>query len=103
MDDVFNYRSDAIQATNEKSRLKSTHVNGVVGKIRFVPAHHGDNESKHKFADIFGAQNIGLMRLSSAGPPSENSPIITNMGLKFLIDGKESKNTVAMWEAPDAK
>jgi hypothetical protein len=74
-----------------KSRTKYIHSVGVVGKVKFV------SNGNHPFTGVWeGAQN-GLVRLSSAAEPSDTQPLAPGLGLKFLRDGVDSADLVAMY------
>lgn len=74
-------------------RSKGIHCVGVVAKVKFVP-----NPDNHLYTGIFKGADHGIVRLSVAKPTvpilKESAP---GMGLKFLRDGVDSANLVAMY------
>lgn len=76
-----------------RCRNKGIHCVGSTGKVKFVP-----NESNHLYTGIFKGAEHGIIRLSVAKPTipvmKEMAP---GMGLKFLRDGVDSANLVAMY------
>ena len=77
---------------NLSSRTKYIHSVGTHGKVKFVP-------KSNKYTGIFKGANHGIVRFSSAAKPDANGgqPLAPGMGLKFLRDGKDSANLVAMF------
>ena len=74
------------------ARTKYIHSVGTVGKVKFV------SNGKHKFTGIFKGAEHGLIRMSSAAKPaSGGQPLAPGFGLKFLRDGVDSANLVAMY------
>lgn len=69
-------------------RDKLIHSVGVTGKVRFVP-----NRSNNGFTGIFKGADYGIIRFSSAVAPA---PLRPGLGLKFLRNGMDSANLVAM-------
>ena len=65
---------------------------GTVAKVKF------QSSGSHPYTGIFKGANHGLVRLSFAKEP-DTEGIITapGMGLKFLRDGQDSANLVAMY------
>lgn len=95
MDCTFSTKGD----TMPFGRYKFIHNVGTVAKVEFVPV-------ANQYSGIFKGAQKGLVRFSSAAEPSNN--IITSvnpmaswlgpgMGLKFLRDGVDSANLVAMY------
>ena len=74
-------------------RKKGIHCIGVVGKVKFAP-----NPDNRLYTGIFEGADYGIVRLSIAKPTTkmtkESAP---GMGLKFLRDGRDSANLVAMY------
>ena len=46
---------------------------------------------------MFQQADHGLVRFSAASEPSEKQPLAPGLGLKFLRDGQDSANLVAMF------
>jgi hypothetical protein len=74
-------------------RTKYIHSVGTVGKVKFV------SSGSHPFTGIFKGASHGIVRLSSAAEPSltGSQPLAPGIGLKFLRDGMDSSNLVAMF------
>ena len=73
-------------------RQKTIHGVGVVHKIKF------ETVDAHPFTGAFKRADYGLMRMSTAAPYTSVLPfIVPGMGIKFLRDGVDSANTVAMY------
>lgn len=95
LDPTFSTKGDAMPS----GRGKFIHTVGVVGKVNFVPA------AGSPYTGLFKGASNGLVRLSSAVPPSLDGMIMKGlamapgMGLKFLRDGVDSGNLVAMYAA----
>lgn len=91
MDPTFDTPGDAMKPGWFGSvRTKYIHSVGVVGKVKFVA-------KPNPYTGIFKGANNGLIRLSSAAKPGDGSPLTPGFGLKFLRDGKDSANLVAMY------
>lgn len=73
-------------------RTKYIHAVGVVGKVKFV------SDRNNAYTGIFKGADTGLIRLSSAATPSASQPLAPGFGLKFLRDGRDSANLVAMYD-----
>lgn len=75
-------------------RKKYIHSVGVQGKVKLVPSGQA-----HPFTGIFKGADYGIVRLSLAALPklNEEMPFTTGLGLKFLRDGVDSANLVAMF------
>lgn len=71
-------------------RTKEIHSVGVAGGIKF------ESNGRHSFTGIFQGSETGIVRLSSAKQPGK-SGFAPGMGIKFLRDGRESANFVAMY------
>ena len=75
-----------------KLRRKYIHSVGVHGKVKFV------STGTHPYTGIFKGADHGIIRLSSAAEPVVGGqPLAPGMGLKFLRDGEDSANLVAMY------
>jgi hypothetical protein len=74
-----------------KTRTKYIHSVGVVGKVKFV------SSGAHPFTGVWEGAQHGLVRLSSAAEPSSSQPLAPGLGLKFLRDGVDSADLVAMY------
>lgn len=74
-------------------RTKYIHSVGVTGKVKFVP------KEGNSYTGMFKGANHGLIRLSSAAEPTldGSQPLAPGFGLKFLRDGQDSANLVAMY------
>jgi len=78
-------------------RKKFLHdAHGAVGQVEW--RNHGD----HPFTGIFEGATQGIVRFSLAGKP-KNDRIVPGMGLKFLRDGVDSANLVAMFSLQGQK
>ena len=73
------------------SRDKLIHSVGTTGKVKFVSI-----AAAYQYGGIFNRADYGLIRLSSAKKP-DSSSIAPGFGLKFLRDGMDSANLVAMY------
>jgi len=74
------------------TRTKYIHSVGTVGKVKFV------STGNHPYSGIFKGGKHGLVRFSSAAEPVVGGqPLAPGMGLKFLRDGLDSANLVAMF------
>lgn len=75
------------------TRTKYIHSVGVVGKVKFVPT------KANTYSNAMGGSDYGLIRLSSAAAPTADGsqPLAPGLGLKFLRDGMDSANLVAMY------
>jgi hypothetical protein len=71
---------------------KYIHRVGVVGQVQFVPV----SEGLRKYTGCFDGVRYGLIRLACSLQPSENVSFTPGLGLKFLRDGRDSANVVAM-------
>lgn len=74
-----------------QTRTKYIHSVGVVGKCKFV------SNGSHPYTGIFEGADYGLCRLSSAAKPSADQPLAPGLSLKFLRDGIESSDVVALY------
>jgi hypothetical protein len=87
----FDQAGDAMPHGMFGTRTKYIHSVGTVGKVKFIAA------KDSKYSGVFAGHDNGLVRLSSAAAPSESQPLAPGMGLKFLRDGQDSANLVAMF------
>ena len=92
MNDTFDVPGDDMPCNESECSLKKIHVQGVVHKVRF------ETVDTHPFSGIFkSGADYGLMRMSTASPYTHLMKKLTpGMALKFLRDGVDSANTVAM-------
>merc|ERR1711936_104425 len=73
-------------------RNKYIHTVGTVGQVEWRDL------GSHPYTGIFQGATQGIVRFSFAKEPSNTSISISpDMGLKFLRDGKDSANLVAMY------
>lgn len=99
LDPTFSTKGDAMPSGALGTRGKYIHTVGAVGKVNFVPA------GGSPYTGLFKGASNGLIRLSSAVPPSLDGMIMNGlalapgMGLKFLRDGVDSGNLVSMYSA----
>lgn len=77
-------------------REKFIHSVGTHGKAVF------ESNGKHKYTGIFQGANHGIVRLSAGNKPSADN-ILPGMALKFLRDGIDSANLVAMYSGDGQK
>ena len=94
MEPSFSTKGDAMEAGYFGShRTKYIHSVGGHGKVSL------NTVAGHPFTGIFKGANQGIVRLSSAAKPElgTSSPLGPGMGLKFLRDGIDSANLVAMY------
>jgi len=91
MEPTFSTKGDAMEWGHLYNRKKLIHSVGTVGKVRFVPA-------TTSYSGIFKGADHGLIRFSSAAKPVKGGqPLAPGIGLKFLRDGIDSANLVAMF------
>ena len=68
------------------------HSVGTVAKVKL------ESSGVHSYTGIFKGANHGIVRLSLAKEPdTEGTNTAPGMALKFLRDGKDSANLVAMY------
>ena len=92
MSTTFKFKGDAMpKGEVYGTRQKLIHSVGAVGKVKFI------SNRNHTYSGLFLGANHGIIRLSSAAQPSKTQPLVPGMALKFLIDGRESANVVAMY------
>ena len=73
------------------TRQKYIHSVGTVGKVEFVP-------QENSYSGLFQGASNGIVRISLAAEPSADVlNTAPGLGLKFLRDGVESANLVAMY------
>ena len=93
MDPVFDTKGDAMgPGMLWGSRTKLVHAVGTVGKVKFV----SDPDAKAEYTGIFKGADYGIIRLSNAADPGDGG-LTSGFGLKFLRDGVDSANLVAMF------
>ena len=74
------------------TRYKYIHTVGTVGRVEWR------DRGGHPYTGIFAGASSGFVRLSLANEPSPPAPgTAPGMGLKFLRDGRDSANLVAMY------
>ena len=74
------------------TRYKYIHTVGAVARVQWR------DRGGHPFTGIFTGASSGFVRLSLANEPSPPAPgTAPGMGLKFLRDGRDSANLVAMY------
>ena len=96
MDEVFSSKGDEFPCYWNGCRNKDIHSVGTVAKVKF----NSNGAGAGKFTGIFSeSADHGLIRLSvAAGEPNPKSKNLKpGMGLKFLRDGVDSANLVAMF------
>ena len=71
-------------------RTKWIHSVGPVAKVKFLPA------TGQPFDGVFKGADYGLLRFSSAQQPNSEGGLSPGFGLKFLKDGVDSSNVVAI-------
>ena len=91
-DEVFDVKGDEFDCGLTGCRNKTIHSVGNVGKIEWVDL------GNHPYTGIFKGGDSGYVRMSSAAPVDTKTPNIKpGMGVKFLRDGVDSANFVAMF------
>ena len=93
MNASFDHPGDTLKGLMLRDRPKFIHSVGVTGHVQFVPSRN----AKH-FSGLFShGADYGIIRFSSAAKPVEASqPLAPGFGLKFLRNGIDSANLVAM-------
>ena len=90
--EVFDTKGDEFDCGFTGCRNKTIHSVGNVGKIEWVDL------GNHPYTGIFKGGDAGYVRMSSAAPVDTKTPNIKpGMGVKFLRDGVDSANFVAMF------
>jgi len=74
------------------TRTKYIHSVGATGKVVFRRY-----QSKAQYSGIFEGADHGFIRLSTASKSSNSQAMAPGMGLKFLRNGVDSANLVAMY------
>ena len=90
----YGYNISTFQPSNCPGRKKVIHSVGVVGRVEWRDA------GGHPYTGIFRGARHGIARLSSAlpaDPSSSYSQPTPGMGLKFLRDGRDSANMLAVY------
>jgi hypothetical protein len=94
MNDSFDHPGDALKGGYlGRQRTKFIHSVGITGRVQFVPTRNAQH-----FSGLFRGANYGIIRFSSAAAPNHEggAPLTPGFGLKFLRDGIDSANLVAM-------
>ena len=80
----------------EPNRVKMVHSQGLVAKVRWEPV--ADNIAAKGFTGIYASgSDTAIMRLSETNNLYDGSTGLTpSMAIKFLRDGDESANLLAM-------
>jgi len=96
MEEIFRQPGDVMPVLDESlfkrnNRKKFIHAVGGHGKVRFV------SNGNHPYTGIFHGADQGIVRFSTAVKPGKDDNLAPGMGLKFLRDGKDSANLVAMY------
>ena len=90
-DPVFDSPGDQLPCHWWGCRKKTIHAVGNVGKISW------ESMGDHQYTGIFKGSDTGFARLSSASPVDNDKPhMVPGFGIKFLRDGRDSANFVAM-------
>ena len=90
--EVFDTQGDEFDCGFTGCRDKTIHSVGNVGKVEWV------NLGGHPYTGIFKGGDSGYVRMSSATPADSKTPNLKpGMGVKFLRDGADSANFVAMF------
>ena len=91
---VFDTAGDALPTLNGKVKRKYIHAVASHGKVAL---HSSGN---HPFTGVFKGADLGIIRPSTTAEPKLNDPdfpLGPGFALKFLRDGRDSANTVAMF------
>ena len=90
--EVFDTKGDEFDCSWTGCRNKTIHSVGNVGKVHWISA------NEHGYTGIFKGADSGYVRMSSAAPVDTKTPNMKpGMGVKFLRDGVDSANFVAMF------
>ena len=90
--EVFDTKGDEFDCGLFGCRNKTIHSKGNVGKVQWVDV------GGHPYTGIFKGGDTGYVRMSSAAPVDTKTPNLKpGMGVKFLRDGADSANFVAMF------
>ena len=90
--EVFDTKGDEFDCGFTGCRDKTIHSVGNVGKVAWV------DQGNHPYTGIFKGGDTGYVRMSSAAPVDTKTPNMKpGMGVKFLRDGADSANFVAMY------
>ena len=87
---TYTHKGDELPRDPFGERKKLIHTVGVVGKVKFV------SDENHPYTGVLKGADYGVIRFSTGAKPSEDQPMVTGFGLKFLRDGQESASLVAM-------
>lgn len=89
---TFTSPGDELPPQGSVTRDKMIHTVGAVGRVEWV------DRGSHSYTGIFQGASYGLARLSLAKEPSvDELTTAPGMGLKFLRNGTDSANLVAMY------
>lgn len=91
MEPTFAGKGDVMPKALIGKRKKFIHQRGTVGKVKFV------SNGKHSYSGVLQGADSGIVRFSSAAQPKKGQPLGPGMGVKFLRDGQDSANFVAMF------
>ena len=92
MGESFDSPGDDMPCYWDGCRNKDIHSVGVISKVKLV------SSGNHPFTGVFKGADQGLIRQSTAAPYSSGTKNLKpGMGLKFLRDGHDSANLVAMF------
>ena len=90
--EVFDVKGDEFDCNWVGCRNKTFHSIGLVAKSKWVSV--GD----HPYTGVFRGSDTGYMRYSNATPiDKQRGKMTPGMGYKFLRDGVDSGNFVAMF------
>ena len=90
--EVFDTAGDEFDCSWTGCRNKTIHSQGNVGKVEWIDL------GNHPYTGIFKGGDSGYVRMSSAAPVDTKTPNMKpGMGVKFLRDGVDSANFVAMF------
>jgi len=90
--EVFDTKGDEFDCGWTGCRNKTIHSKGNVGKIEWTDL------GGHPYTGVFKGGDSGYVRMSAAAPVDKKTPNMKpGMGVKFLRDGVDSANLVAMF------
>lgn len=95
-DDIFTQRAQKTFCQNHdelpRSRLKTTHTQGLTAHVSFVPA------EGHPYTGVFSnGTDIGIMRLSETSLITDDREgLHPSLAIKLLHDGMRSSNIFGM-------
>lgn len=78
----------------QNQRKKNIHSAGAHGKVKLVPS-----GVSHPYTGVLKGADYGIIRFSSGTLPTADGkqPLVPAFGLKFMRDGVDSANQVAMY------